>query len=441
MVRESNSFMTQQTYSPAAETSLDKIDSRYAWRRLVASLIIGSVGGVGMWSSVILLPEIQSHFNLDRSQASLPYTVAMVGIVFGNVFMGRMVDKFGVVAPTLVSAVCLGLGYSCIAFVSNFWLFLVYQGIFIGIFGASGTFGPMISSISLWFSRHRGIAVSLVASGSYIAGTVWPPVVRYLSDSLGWQGTHLVIAGVCFLVMVPLAIYLRGSPPPEPTLNDQKTNQKDTTPPLPLGVLQILLVLAGVACCVAMSMPQVHIVAYCVDLEVGARQGAQMLSVMFGLGIVSRIAFGFITDWIGAAWALFIGSLLQAVSLILYLPADNLVSLYLVSALFGLFQGGIVPAYAVIIRQYYPASQAGLRVGLVLSATIGGMAFGGWLSGEIFDLTLSYDAAFFNGFIWNIFNLAIVGLILWRMRNTLKPLTQKVFLNTPALGRWPGPLS
>ena len=135
MVRESNSFMTQQTYSPAAETSLDKIDSRYAWRRLVASLIIGSVGGVGMWSSVILLPEIQSHFNLDRSQASLPYTVAMVGIVFGNVFMGRMVDKFGVVAPTLVSAVCLGLGYSCIAFVSNFWMFLVYQGIFIGIFG------------------------------------------------------------------------------------------------------------------------------------------------------------------------------------------------------------------------------------------------------------------------------------------------------------------
>ena len=172
MVRESNSFMTQQTYATTAETSLDKVDSRYAWRRLVASLIIGSVGGVGMWSSVILLPEIQSHFNLDRSQASLPYTVAMVGIVFGNVFMGRMVDKFGVVAPTLVSAVCLGLGYSCIAFVSNFWLFLVYQGIFIGIFGASGTFGPMISSISLWFSRHRGIAVSLVASGSYIAGTV-----------------------------------------------------------------------------------------------------------------------------------------------------------------------------------------------------------------------------------------------------------------------------
>ena len=417
------------------------VDGPVAWRRLVASLVIGSVGGVGMWSSVILLPEIQNYFSLDRGEASLSYTATMLGIVFGNVFMGRMVDKFGVVIPTLISALCLGIGYFGIAFVESFWLFLVYQGILIGIFGASGTFGPMISSVSLWFLRHRGIAVSLVATGSYIAGTIWPPIVRELIDSLGWQMTHGIIGLVCVVIMVPLALYLRGNPPAAPKENIEKGMASETRAPFSLGTLQILLILAGIACCVAMSMPQVHIVAYCVDLEVGAQRGAEMLSLMFGLGVISRIAFGFITDWIGPAWALFIGSLLQAVSLLLYLPADDIVSLYLVSALFGLFQGGIVPAYAVIIRQYYPASQAGVRVGLVLSATIGGMAFGGWFSGEIFDLTLSYEAAFLNGFIWNVFNLLIVALILWRSKKLIQPVIKRMTISIPAVGRWPGPLN
>ncbi len=422
------------------KTKID-VDGPVAWRRLVASLVIGSVGGVGMWSSVILLPEIQNYFSLDRGEASLSYTVTMLGIVFGNVFMGRMVDKFGVVTPTLISALCLGIGYFGIAFVESFWLFLVYQGILIGIFGASGTFGPMISSVSLWFLRHRGIAVSLVATGSYIAGTVWPPIVRELIDSLGWQMTHGIIGLVCVVIMVPLALYLRGNHPAEPKEPLEEEMTSETRAPFSLRTLQILLILAGIACCVAMSMPQVHIVAYCVDLKVGAQRGAEMLSLMFGLGVISRIAFGFITDWIGPAWALFIGSLLQAVSLLLYLPADDILSLYLVSALFGLFQGGIVPAYAVIIRQYYPASQAGVRVGLVLSATIGGMAFGGWFSGEIFDLTLSYEAAFLNGFIWNVFNLLIVGLILLRSKKLIQPVIKRMTISIPAVGRWPGPLN
>ena len=432
--------MAQQISSTNADTLFSKVDSSYAWRRLVASLIIGSVGGVGMWSPVILLPEIQNYFDLDRSQASLPFTVGMLGIVFGNVFMGRMVDKFGVVIPTLASAFCLCFGYLAIAFIQNFWLFLFFQCVLIGAFGTSGTFGTMISSVSLWFSQYRGIAVSLVASGSYIAGTIWPPVMRDLIDTFGWQVTHSIVGIACFIVMVPLALYLRGDPPKEPEEDTKNGEGARIAPPFPLGALQVLLIVAGIACCVAMAMPQVHLVAYCVDLDVGAQRGEEMLSIMFGLGVVSRILFGFLTDWIGAVWALFIGSLLQAISLALYIPSESLISLYLVSALFGLFQGGIVPAYAVIIRQYYPASQAGLRVGLVLSATIAGMAFGGWLSGEIFDITLSYKAAFWNGFLWNLLNLAIVGVILCRTRDKLKVTAQKVFAPFPTLGRWPGPL-
>jgi MFS family permease len=376
----------------------------------------------------------------------------MTGIMFGNVFMGRLADRFGVIAPVLIGSVALGIGYSWAAFTTNLWIFLFIQGVLIGGLGTSSTFGPLIAAISHWFVRHRGIAVALVASGSYVAGTIWPPVVEFLIDRLGWRDTHLIIAAICVVVIPPFTLALRRKPPAEPSIGAEiaaeaasqgaPAGDKGRPPPVSLPVLQALLILAGIACCVAMSMPQVHIVAYCVDLDLGQARGAEMLSIMLGLGVVSRIGFGFLMDRIGALWTLMASSSLQALSLLLYLPADGLYSLYLVSALFGLFQGGIVPTYAVIIREYFPASQAGTRVGLVLSATIGGMALGGWLSGEIFDWTLSYTAAFLNGFAWNLINMAIVVLLLWRARlpRLSIPRPRPMMVEAPLVGRWPGAL-
>jgi MFS family permease len=422
-----------------------EVDSPYAWWRLIASMVMSSVGGVGLWSSVVLLTEAESHFAIDRSDASLPYTAVMVGIMVGNVAMGRLADRFGVILPVLIGSVALGLGYAAAAFVTDLWMFLLIQGILIGGLGTASTFGPLIAAISHWFVKHRGIAVALVASGSYMAGTVWPPLVEYLVDTLGWRDTHLIIAAICIVTIPPFTLALRRRPPMEPAPTPAAGSSSQSTakqPPVPLGVLQALLVLAGVACCVAMSMPQVHIVALCVDLDLGKARGAEMLSIMLGLGVVSRIGFGMLTDKIGALWTLLLSSSLQAVSLLLYVPADGLYSLYFVSALFGLFQGGIVPTYAVIIREYFPASQAGARVGLVLSATIGGMALGGWLSGEIYDLTLSYTPAFLHGFAWNLLNMGIVVLLIWRARMPRITLPQRrpVLAAAPLVGRWPGAL-
>ncbi len=180
--------------------------------------------------------------------------------------------------------------------------------------------------------------------------------------------------------------------------------------------LQALLCVAGIACCVAMAMPQVHIVAYCGDLGYGVARGAEMLSIMLASGIVSRIASGFIADRIGGLGTLLIGSFMQMVALALYLLFDGLMSLYIISALFGLFQGGIVPSYALIVREFFPPREAGMRVGVVIFATVIGMALGGWMSGLIFDVTGSYAAAFVHGILWNMLNLAIAGWLLLRVR-------------------------
>src|SRR4029453_4396691 len=240
------------------------------------------------------------------------------------------------------------------------------------------TSGPNHADTSLWFSRPRGMAVSIIASGSYLAGTVWPPVVQHFIHGVGWRRTYLGIAVFCVATMLPLALALRRRSPVTDTGAAAPRVALQTARPLGMSpaALQALLVIAGLSCCVAMSMPQVHIVAYAGDLGHGVARGAEMLSMMLGFGVVSRLASGWICDRIGGRRTPPLASSLQALALVLFLPFDGLVSLYVLSALFGLFQGGIVPAYAVIIREFFPPEEAGVRVGTVLMATVFGMALG-----------------------------------------------------------------
>jgi MFS family permease len=388
-------------------------ESAYAWTRLCAALLLSAIGGVGMWSVIVALPAVQAEFNVARSAASLPYTMTMIFFGFGGILMGRLSDRFGIVVPVASGAIVLGLGYALAGQATSLWQFILTQGLLVGV-ASSVAFAPLIADTSLWFTRHRGMAVAIIASGSYLAGTVWPPVVQHFIDSAGWRRTYLGIAVFCVATMLPLSLALRRrSPLTEAT---STTSRVVSWSPRPLGMsrgaLQTLLIIAGLSCCVAMSMPQVHIVAYSGDLGHGVARGAEMLSMMLGFGVVSRLASGWICDRIGGRRTLLLGSSLQALALVLFLPFDGLVSLYVLSALFGLFQGGIVPAYAVIIRESFPPEEAGVRVGTVLMATVFGMALGGWMSGVIFDLTGSYQAAFLNGILWNLLNLGIaVGLL------------------------------
>jgi MFS family permease len=390
-------------------------DSPYAWMRLGLALVLGTIGGVGMWSAVVVLPSIEKEFGLDRAAATLPFTVVTIGFALGGVLMGRLADRFGVAVPVALGGVFLGIGYVIAGMAPNLWVFAAAHAVPIGLLGSSAVFGPLMADSSRWFIRNRGIAVAISAAGNYLAAAIWPPVVQLMIDTIGWRMGHVIIGVVCAGVLVPMSLLVRRRPPAHA--------------PVVAGVaegvmlrgishqrLMVLLCVAGVMCCVAMSMPQVHIVAYCGDLGYGVARGAEMLTLMFGFGVISRLATGWIADRIGGLWTLLLGSVLQGFALVLYFIFDGLTSLYVVSALFGLFQGGIIPSYAIIVREYFPAREAGTRVGIVLMMTILGMALGGWMSGAIFDLTGSYRAAFANGVAWNLVNLAIAVLLLVRSR-------------------------
>jgi len=395
-------------------------ESLYACLRLAAALALMTIGGSGMYGMAVALAPVQAEFGAARGEASLPYTLMMIGFGLGGILMGKLSDRFGVVVPVVIGAVSLGSGFVLAGLSASLWQFSLVHGVLIGLLGCSATFAPLVADTSLWFNRHRGIAVAICASGNYLAGAVWPPILQYFFDTAGWRATYVGTGMFCVGSMLALALLLRRRPPALEAASPAKELLVHRERPLGLSpnALMILLAVAGVGCCVAMSMPQVHIVAYCGDLGYGAARGAEMLSLMLGFGIVSRLASGWISDHIGGLRTLLLGSMLQGIALLLFLPFDGLVSLYIVSALFGLFQGGIVPSYALIVREHFKPGEAGTRLGVILMATLFGMALGGWMSGAIFDLTGSYRAAFINGLAFNLLNLSIAFWLLRRVRTS-----------------------
>jgi MFS family permease len=395
----------------AASTSAADIDSGYAWTRLALSVALGTVGGAGMWSFVVALPAVQAEFGVTRGEISLAFTLTMAGFGLGGILMGRLADRFGVLVPVVSGAVLLAAGYLLSGSAANLWQFSLAQSL-IGL-GSSGSFGPLMADISHWFVRRRGLAVGISSSGNYLSGVIWPPLVQHFISSDGWRATQIGVGIACLCLMVPLALGMRRKTPAVAE-NGHDPAEARAALGVSSNALMILLCIAGVACCVAMAMPQVHIVAYCGDLGYGPARGAEMLSAMLGFGLISRISSGYIADRIGGVATLLISSVLQGVALVLYVFFDGLISLYVISALFGLFQGGIVPMYAILVRQYFASREAGVRLGVILMATLAGMALGGWMSGYIFDLTGSYQAAFLNGIGWNLMNVSITAWLLLR---------------------------
>ena len=361
-----------------------------------------------MWAIVIVLPDIQKEFNFNRGEVSVLFSFTMVGFALGNFILGKLVDKYGIILTLLFSSITVVLGFFISAF-SYSLIMLSFCHIMIG-FGTAAGFGPLMSDISFWFSKRRGIAVSVAASGNYFSGIIWPTIISTVFiNSFDWRFLYILFGIIAIILTIPLSFLLRKKI--DKSFLDKETikaNQRLSEKLISPRLLLFILTLASIACCVAMSMPQIHIVALCVDLGFSPIVGTNMLSLMLTGGVISRIISGVAVDYFGGFKVLLVGSSLQCLALFLYLPFDGLTSLYLVSLIFGLAQGGIVPSYAVILREFLPPQNIASKIGMVLMATIFGMAFGGWISGFIFDLTGSYSLAFLNGIIWNVINILLI---------------------------------
>ncbi|MCG7519552.1 CynX/NimT family MFS transporter [Ruegeria sp. Ofav3-42] len=390
-------------------------DSSYSWLRLAITLIIATVANVGMWAVIVVMPAVETQFGAGRAEAAMPYTLAMIGFALGNLWMGQLVDRLGVTKALIGAAILSAVSY-LLATLSPSIVLLSVAHLLLGL-GASIGFGPLIADISHWFMKRRGIAVGLVASGNYLSGAIWPTLLSGILAREGWQQVYLTLAVITLVVVIPLSLLLRRQVPDEAHSTAASAAQiKARSVGISPRTLRYVLGLAGISCCVAMSMPQVHIVSYCVGLGYGPTVGAEMLSLMLFGGVISRVISGLVADQLGGVRTVLIGSVLQCLALLLFLPYDGMVSLYVISLLFGLSQGGIVPGYALVVREYMPPQEAGARVGFVMMMTIMGMALGGWMSGWIYDVTGNYQLAFINGILWNGLNIGILLFLLSRSR-------------------------
>jgi len=398
-----------------SQRRVDSVETSYGWVVAVASMAIMGIGFGAPYVVVVGLKPIAAEFAWPRSIPSLATASAYIGTGLGGIAMGWWADRVGVMWPALLGSLMVGLGLFVASGSNDMWQLYLSHGLLIGLIGNAGTFSPLMSNVTRWFDRRMGVAVALVASGQSIAGAIWPPVFRYSIDLVGWRQTMIWFGLFSVATMAPLSLLLRRRPP-VPTMRSVSSDPRHGEPVLglPANLVLGMLCLAIVGCCVAMAMPMVHTVAYCSDLGYLPARGAEMLSLLLASAFLSRLFWGRLSDQVGGLKTILIGASCQAVALSLYLVVDGEIALYALSAGFGLAFGGIVPAYALAARELFPSSQAGWRIGTIyLFGTIG-MALGGWLGGFIYDLTANYRPAFAVGVLFNLLNLALLGLLVAR---------------------------
>ena len=396
----------------------------YPLIRLTTVLALMTLGCSAMYAGVMVLEPLALELETGRGNSSLIYGSFMIGFALGGVFMGRLADRLGIMVPAIIGSLALPAGFYLAAHASSILEISLAFCLLCGFLGSSFSMAPLIADISHWFSRRRGLAVGIAFSGSYVAGAIWPPILQRMFDAQGWRESFIDLALLTLILMALLSLLLY----PKPTTNVQLTtagsnNSNLTNSAISAGSLQSLICLAGFGCCVAMAMPQIHIVPYVMDLGHPAMRGAEMLGLMLGFGIISRIGSGWLSDRIGGVATLLLGSTLQLAVLIAFLTGNSLVFLYGISIAFGLSQGGIVPSYTIILRAFFPPKQAGWRISTSFLFTVAGMAFGGWVAGLLYDLTGSYTVSFLNAIGFNILNLWIAASLLKKSRAIGAPAT------------------
>jgi MFS family permease len=311
---------------------------------------------------IVALKPIAAEFDWPRAVPSLCYAFALLGAGLGGLLMGRLADRVGMGTPALVGSLSIGIGAWLASRAEGAFMLYLAHGLFLGFFGNGAFVAPLLANVTKWFDRRRGVAVALVSSGQSLAGALWPPVLRYLTDSFGWRQAFFIYALAALVMLAPLSLLLRPLPPIEDTAERVESWDRRALG-WPAEMVLAMLCLAIIGCCVAMAMPMVHIVAHATDLGHPGARAAEMLSLLLACAFVSRILFGALADRIGGLWMLLVGSAGQAAVLASYAFVESFLGLYAISALFGLVFGGIVPAYAIIVRELFPASQAGWRIG------------------------------------------------------------------------------
>lgn len=394
---------------------MTSVEGRASWVVAFASLAILSFSFSSPLVVVVAMKQIAADLDVPREVPALAASMAWLGTGIGSVFMGWLADRIGVRWTVLFGGLMIGVGLAITA-IGTQWALYLGQGLFCGLIGNAGVNTPLLVYVSRWFDKRRGTALALISSGQYIAGMIWPNVLEWSNARHGWQATAIFTGIAIAAGIVPLALIMLRPPPgamlaagaaAAPAVGQKVLGMHPT-------LTMALLGLAGFLCCVPMALPQGHLVAFCSDL--GLANGASMLSSMLLAAFLARQFWGLVSDRVGGLYTILFGSIAQAVAMVAFMSTRDEAGLFAVTIAYGFGFSGIIPAYVLAVRQLFPAAEAGWRVPFVVFPAQGGMAFGGWFAGVVYDVYGSYAAAFLFGLFFSIGNLLIIGALLWRWR-------------------------
>jgi MFS family permease len=360
------------------------------------------------------MKPIQESLGTDRSVVALAGAFLWVGTGAGGIFMGWLSDRIGVRATVAIGVCMIAAG---LLLSSLGWIWSLFIGhALMGLFGNGGVYPPLLVYVSRWFDRRRGTAIALISSGQYVAGVVWPALFERVIASLGWQMLMAGFGVLVLVVLLPATLLLKPTPLPiVPQHLPHVTAGGRRIGGMHPNLVQVLLCIAGFCCCIPMSVPQAHLVAFCTDIGISPATSATMLSVMLASAFIARQAWGALADRIGGLRTIMVGSTTQALAISAFSLTQDEAGLFAVSAAFGFGFSGIIPAYSVAIRDVFPPSEAAWRMPLTLFTAMSGMAAGSWFAGFLYDHFGYYAPAFTTGIIFNLVNLAIIGFLVVRL--------------------------
>jgi MFS family permease len=400
--------------SPVA-SPMASIESRESWLAAWVTLALLSVSFGAMLLAAVGLKPITEDLGTTRQLVALAGALTWLGTGIGGIVMGPVAERLGIRYTVIFGAAMIGLGLA-ISAGGDIGAILVGHVLFVGVLGSGTLYAPLLVYISRWFDRRRGTALALIWSGQYIAGIVWPTLFERAMTAYGWRATMAAFAVVVTVAVPIAALFLPLTPPAPPVFGfaDAGT-RRQVLGMRPNWVLTILCA-AIFLCCVPMAIPPGHLVAFCSDIGIPAAEGAAMLSVMQAGALTSRMFWGWLSDRIGGLNTVLAASACQALAIAAFLATQNEAGLFAISAAYGLGFSGLIPAYIMAIRELYPSREASWRVPTLLFIGMGGMAFGGWFAGALYDHFGFYGPAFAIGALFNLANLVLIGFLVLRQR-------------------------
>jgi MFS family permease len=402
-------------------TNTALLDSRTAWITASAALAILTLCYGAPLVSVVAMKPIAAELGTSRSGPAGAGSMVYIGAAFGGIVAGWLAGKLGVRRIVIFGGTMVGVGLILSASGGMLELYAGH-GLLMGLFGTACMFSPLITYVSRWFERRRGAAVALISSGQAVAGAIWPPILQLGVDAVGWRWTMVAFAVLTAVAVLALTLVFLHPPPEESAAALGASDRPQTTGDvlgMPRNRLMILLMAAVFCCCVPMAVPMHHVPSFCSDLGMTPQYGAAMLSVLLGFAFLARQFWGWVADRIGGLQTLLWSSLVQATGLAGFLLTKDQASLFAISAVFGIGLSGLLPAYVITVREYYPVEEANWRIPTVLFAGLLGMATGGWGAGFLYDEFAGYLPAFAVGMAFNLANLAVLLFLVSRTHTRL----------------------